>query len=258
MLFVTVPFSWIWLRPEELKEFGLDLLGGVTFVSNFLDWRGGGYFAAASELKPLMHLWSLSIEEQFYIVYPLMLLTAFKFFKKIDSKSVFLVIIFGVILSEVMSSMRPQLSFFLLPTRFWEFLAGGFVALIIVDKRVHKYDELLSLISFIFLISGLLIVKEDKSYPGFVTLIPVVGTCGLLYYCAPNTTVNKLLKNKVLNIVGLSSFSSYLIHQPVFAFSRIRLNRDLSMIESIFAIVIVLIISFITWKYIEKRYRRYE
>lgn len=258
MLFITVPFSWIWLTPEDLKVFGLELLGGITFISNFLDWKGGGYFATASELKPLMHLWSLSIEEQFYIAYPLILLAILKFFKKIDPKSILVLTLLGVIFAEVVSSTRPQLSFFLLPTRFWEFLAGGYVALIIVNKKFHKYDELLSLISFILLISALLIVKEDTRYPGFATLIPVIGTCGLIYYCDSNTIVSKLLKNKVLNIVGLSSFSSYLLHQPLFAFSRIRLNRDLSNIESVFAILVVLTISFITWKYIEMRYRKYE
>ena len=256
-LLVTLPFSWMWLPPDNLKEFGLSLIGGITFMSNFLDWKGGGYFSTASELKPLMHLWSLAIEEQFYLLYPLFILLAQKIFKKLSVKLFIIFIILGVIFSEILSGIRPQMSFFMLPSRFWELLAGGLVSLIYRNKKIKKYDEQMSIISLAILITAFIVINENTKYPGFATILPVLGTCGLLYYSTSKTIINDLLNWKIINIIGISSYSSYLIHQPVLAFSRLRLNRELNDFESCISIIFILSLSLICWKYIELRCRKY-
>ena len=125
---ISIPVSWIILFPSDLSDFGKSLFTTITFSSNFLFWQDAGYFDIESELKPMLHTWSLSVEEQFYILYPLFLILFWKIgYKKII---IFLTIIFitSFIVSNWASIYKPDANFYLLPTRGWEILAGAIAA----------------------------------------------------------------------------------------------------------------------------------
>ena len=125
---VCVPFAWFWLAPNDLKSFGGSLIATSTFSSNIFFWLDSNYFGLAAELKPLLHTWSLAVEEQFYILFPLFLLMTWKLGRKILIALLFLLFVLSLFLADWASIHQPAFNFFLLPTRGWELLIGAFIA----------------------------------------------------------------------------------------------------------------------------------
>jgi len=212
-----------------------------------------GYFADPSEEKPLLHTWSLSIEEQYYIFFPILFLIFFNRRNIILFAIIISLFLISFFLSIYASKYHSSANFFLLPFRIWEILAGSLVAFLLHKKKKEK-SNFLSIIGFFLIFSSFFFFNEKIPTPSFYTLIPILGVVLILIYSENETLVSKFLSHKILVTVGLMSYSLYLWHFPITSFFKIKFN-NLSNLNITFIILLSFILSYGSWKYIEKPFR---
>jgi len=254
VMLCCVPFAWFWMIPSEFKNFSQGFVAISFFASNVLFWRKSDYFAPAAEENPLLHTWSLAVEEQFYIFFPLMLLMLWRFGKQ----PVFYVIVglsfLSLLLSEYGWRNHPTANFYLLPTRAWE-LGVGAVCAFLMFQRSPKPNTTAATSGFALIAYSVFFFDETTPFPSIYALAPVLGTALIILYGHGQSLVNSLLANRILVGVGLISFSAYLWHQPLLAFARIRSASDPGWELMLGLSIASLVLAAITWKYIEQPFR---
>ena len=264
VMFVSLPFAWLWLLPGELDTFGQSLISVSLFSSNILFWFESGYFDAAAELKPLLHTWSLGVEEQYYIIFPLFLIFTWKF--GIRQIAWFLVFIFILSLffaqwSTTSSNTSMKImtgAFFLLPSRAWELIIGVLIALYLNHKGHFKSfysNQILSMIGGIMIVYSVIAFDKTTPFPSFYTLIPTIGTGLLILSAVPKTFANRVLSFFPFVTIGLISYSAYLWHQPILAFTRHRMIGEISESFLFLLCFLSLVMGYVSWNFIEKPFR---
>jgi peptidoglycan/LPS O-acetylase OafA/YrhL len=266
----TSALGALWLMPPDLVGFGRSLLSSVLFVSNIYFWKDSGYFDGAAEFKPLLHTWSLSVEEQFYLVVPYLLLGISVFFRKRYLTILLPVALGSLALSNWAVSHAPNAAFYLLPTRFWEILMGGLLAVSGVsgpaDRRLRQALAALGLAG---ILGAIAYYSEETRFPGLKALLPCAGAALVLYAGmgpaaaagsrapAPRdaTLVSRLLGSRPLAFVGKISYSLYLWHWPLFALYRYRLARELTLLESLVILGLSFALATASWHFVEKPFR---
>jgi peptidoglycan/LPS O-acetylase OafA/YrhL len=264
VLFSVLVAGFVWLTPKELVELAQHVLGGAGFFSNILLWTEAGYFDAAAEAKPLLHLWSLGIEEQFYIIWPLLAFLAWRY-----ARSALLALILCLVLisfgNNVFLIGKNAVATFYLPnTRFWELLIGACLAWlqcsgskIDKDKSESMRSLIIANLKSCFGISLILwaawALTKESAFPGWWALIPTVGSV-LLISAGPYAWGNKIiLGSKTFVLIGKISFPLYLWHWPLLTFSRL-LDFDPASSTAL-SILLSFILSLLTYFYIEKPLR---
>lgn len=243
------------MLPNQMKDFSQSLVAVSLFSSNILFWLESGYFEASAEEKPLLHTWSLAVEEQYYLIFPIFLFFAWR----LGHKKLFLTIIalsaISLLLSEWGWRNAPTANFYLAPARAWELLAGSISAFII---RAHgvKQNNALSLAGIIAILFSIFYFTEETPFPSLYTLVPVVGVMLLILYGGKDTIPAKILSTKILVGIGLISYSAYLWHQPLFAFARIRLTEKPEPELMAALSFLSILLAAISWKYIEQPFRK--
>ncbi|MDA8699931.1 acyltransferase [Amylibacter sp.] len=252
IMLVCIPFAWIWMLPNQMKDFSQSLIAVSLFGSNVFFWRKSGYFDAANEERPLIHTWSLAVEEQYYVVFPIFLILAWRFGKN----RVFWVIVGMAAISLLLSEWgwRNKATFYLAPTRAWELFAGSIAAFLVRRRGVQKNDAL-ALLGFTAILFSIFAYSESTPFPGLYALVPVSGVVLVLLY-AKNTLVAKLLSTKLLVGIGLVSYSAYLWHQPLFAFARIRLIDEPQFGLMLMISTAAVLLGWLSWKYVERPFRK--
>ena len=226
VLLFCLMLGWVVLTAIEYRALGKHVLGGAGFVANVLFWKEAGYFDVSGDTKPLLHLWSLGIEEQFYIVWPLLL-----FFVVKRSWHVLGVILLLAMASFALNIWRIQVdpsgTFYSPLTRSWELAIGALVAhqaihpIHSVAKWIEARQASLSVLGLVLLVMSFVVIHEARAFPGWWALLPACGAA-LLILAGPTALVNQtLLSNRVLVWVGLISFPLYLWHWPLLSFARI-------------------------------------
>jgi peptidoglycan/LPS O-acetylase OafA/YrhL len=258
VILLTIPLAFIYIYPISLVDFAKSILSTLGFSSNlYFFFIGQEYAAESGLLKPLLHTWSLSVEEQFYILFPIILLLCFKYFKNY----LIIVITIGILLSlffaEILSIKNPSLNFYILTSRAWELLFGSLVALL--EIRYKKKNSLIN--SNIFVSIGLIIIilsfflyDESISHPTFRSLPPVIGTVLILYFANSSSLIVRLMSFKLFTGIGLISYSLYLWHFPVFAFVRLSFYGN-NIKEYLFIGFSIFILSILSYLYVERPYR---
>ena len=253
-----LPFAWLWLSPSDLKDFGQSLAALSTFSSNILFWQESGYFDTAAELKPLLHTWSLAVEEQYYIVFPIFLMLTWRLGIKWVLIILSVVFLLSLGIAQWGAYYKPFATFFLLPTRGWELLIGVFAAFYLKHNthlKSHFLNQALSLLGFGMIVYSIIAFDETTPFPSLYALVPTIGT-GLLILCAaPKTYVHKLLSLKFLVGIGLVSYSAYLWHQPLLSFARYRYVDFLPTTVLLCLCVLSLLLAWFSWRFIEKPFR---
>lgn len=255
----SVPFAWLWLLPSELAEFSQSVAAVAVFGSNILFWRQSGYFDPPAELKPLLHTWSLGVEEQFYVLFPLFFLLTWRLGKKWMLALLTCLALVSLTLAHWGAYQKPAAAFFLLPTRAWELALGSFLAFYLAQTHLHTLPlaarESGAFIGLILLVASLFAFDSATPFPSLYTLLPTVGTALLILFAWPDTLVGRILGTKPLVGIGLISYSAYLWHQPLFAFARARSLLNPS--PSVFGLLAVaaLILAYFSWRYVEQPFR---
>lgn len=227
VLAATYAFGWFSLLPEEFKQLGKHVAAGAAFVQNLALWQEAGYFDNSSELKPLMHLWSLAIEEQFYLVYPILIWAVWR--ARVNALLA-VIVLWGASFYLNVTSVDgdPTGTFFLPQTRFWELLSGSILAYVHLRQwdaaalgKMPLAKHVLSLIGAALIGASLYFIDAGSVFPGWWALLPVAGAF-LLILAGPTAVLNRfVLANPIMVFVGLISYPLYLWHWPLLSYLRI-------------------------------------
>lgn len=240
------------------KDLGQSITATTLFASNILFWQESGYFAAPAEHKPLLHTWSLAVEEQFYILFPLMLVVINRFFRNQYFPWLLAagLISFSTNIWEVYNDTSA--AFYFMHNRAWELLAGSILALGVIPKLQSKFlRNLLSALGFGLIFYSIGFYTESTLFPGYNAIAPVLGTC-LIIYSGMNgsSSINKMLGWKPLVFIGLISYSLYLWHWPLIVFPKYMMfSRALTNFEIAGIILATFVISTVSWRFIEQPFR---
>jgi peptidoglycan/LPS O-acetylase OafA/YrhL len=254
VMILSLPFAWYLMPPDQLNDFSLSLVAVSLFVSNFLFWRQTGYFDAAAEEKPFLHTWSLAVEEQFYLIFPIFLMITWR----LGRNRVFFLMIFLFLASFLLSEWgwrnKPIPNFYFPVTRFWELLTGSISAYIIYKDGV-KSNNILSFFGLILILLSIFVYDKDTPFPSFYGLMPVVGAALIIVF-SEKTIVSKILSTKILVYIGLVSYSAYLWHYPIFAFWRVHTLGPADLSSSFIFLFLIFLLAALTWRFIETPFRK--
>ncbi|MDC1242499.1 acyltransferase [Amylibacter sp.] len=254
VMFVCIPFAWMWMIPSQMEDFSQSLVAVSLFASNVLFWRESGYFDSAAEEKPLLHTWSLAVEEQYYVLFPIFLFLAWRFGKNRVFWMIVVMAVFSLLLSEWGWRNKANANFYLAPTRAWELLAGS-IAAFIVQKQGVRRNNYLAFLGLAAIIFSIFAYDESILFPSVYALVPVLGVVLLVLYADKETMAAKILSTKLFVGIGLISYSAYLLHQPLFAFARLRLFEHPSLAVMTMLSTASLVLAYISWRFIEKPFR---
>ncbi|MNB83082.1 O-acetyltransferase OatA [compost metagenome] len=257
MIIAVLAVGWFLLAPKDYEELGRSVRYQVMFVSNILFMRQDGYFDVASDLKPLLHTWSLAVEEQFYIVFPL-LLTLLSSRLKHWRLALFSVLLLSFGLSVWAVAHHPEKAFFLLPMRAWELLAGAMLA--VAPKSAWRLKPMaaqwLSLLGMLLILLAVFGYDKATPFPGVAALLPVPGVVLLILANGHRETwVGQFLSSRIMVGLGLISYSWYLWHWPVFVFSSYASVGETSVFDSVGLILLTLLLGYLSWKFVETPFR---
>ncbi len=258
VVFFTSILSFVFLTRSELGSYFKSVIATIFFYSNFYFWKNLPYFESETAFEPLLHTWSLSIEEQFYIAFPLFLIFLHKYYKK--SIIIFLILVFTfsfLICQWAATTTAGTLNFYFTFSRAWELALGG-IAAYCLNKNYNSPRDLNNIISFIgilLILYSIFFFNKKISYPSFYTLVPAVGTVFIILFAKKNTYVERFLSLKFLVGFGLLSYSFYLWHQPLLTFGRIYFENYTTQ-EKLMTIMLSLFLSYLTWKNLESRFRQ--
>lgn len=257
--------GWFVLLPEEFKQLGKHIAAGMAFVQNFVLWREAGYFDSASELKPLMHLWSLAVEEQFYLAYPALLWLAWR----AGLRLVWVALaIAGASLGASITgvSSEPVMTFFLAHARFWELLTGSLLALVqsrpgglawLATRLLNRafLASSLSLAGLLLILGAVFGYDRSTPFPGLPALTPVLGAA-LLLLAGPTAWVNRqLLARRGIVWIGRISYPLYLWHWPLLSFANILQAETPSRDIRFVAVGLSIVLAALTFYLIEQPVR---
>ena len=258
VMLVCIPFAWVLLSPAELTSFSKSLIAVPLFVSNFFFWRDGGYFETAAELKPLLHTWSLAVEEQYYVLFPIFLMLFWKLGKRWILLTLSLVFCASLAIAQWAAYARPDVAFYLLPTRGWELLIGAFAAMYLSKANRKEFSkaatEVGGWLGVALILYAVFAYSKATPFPGLYALVPTLGTVLIILFATRQTSVGKFVGNKVFVSIGLISYSAYLWHQPVLAYARHWL-LDINFLVTSLLIGLVIFLSILSWKYVEIPFR---
>jgi peptidoglycan/LPS O-acetylase OafA/YrhL len=259
VIMVSLPLGWVYLLPGSFIEFIKSILYSLGFTSNFyFHFSGLQYGTEDGLLKPLLHTWSLSVEEQFYIFFPIILIVIYNFFRKYLLTLLLLGFVSSLLIAEWSSRNYPSASFYFLHTRIWELIAGSLLAYFeISGKRLTNSYRLNFILPFIgiLLIGYSVIFFNDRIFhPSFYTVLPVLGACLIIWFSNKDEIITKILSTKIFVGIGLISYSMYLWHYPIFAFARMKSNA-VSQYDKFEWIILTILLSIISYFFIEKFFR---
>lgn len=259
VLVITTLLAFVFMPANLLKSYANSLMSVVTFTSNFHFFSTSGYFSTVSDQKPLLHTWSLAVEEQFYLFFPLMLTYWWAKGKNHIIKVVTFISIISLLLAQFLAvNSYANANFYLIFSRAWELFAGALIALTSIQSiNIKNWQrESLGIIGLMLIVYSIFFFDEHTLFPSFYALIPIIGTVLIITFSTSFTMVGKFLSNRLFVGVGLISYSLYLWHQPFFAFLRLKSVGEPTTNLFIFAIILSVIFAILSYHYVEKPFRR--
>ncbi|MEM7461830.1 MAG: acyltransferase family protein [Pseudomonadota bacterium] len=272
VVLICIPFAWYWLLPTQFADFGKSVAAIGVFISNIEFYNLQGYFGPAAEEMPLLHTWSLSVEEQFYVVFPIVLFLLWQY--KWRSVSITVPVLLACLLlsfaiSDWASGARPSGNFYLIPTRAWELLVGALCAFALKsrngaslnavnsgaqDNIALKFGGVIAFAGIAMIGLAVFLFSEDTPFPSRYALLPVGGTALIILFASPGSVAGRLLALRPMVAIGLISYSAYLWHQPLLAFYRVQhIDEQVQVLIALIAAAFVL--AFLTWRFVEKPMR---
>ena len=255
---LTWACAYVLFLPAHFADFAKSVVSVSLFSSNIYFWKASGYFQADAQLRPLLHTWSLGVEEQFYIVMPVAAIVTARFLR---SKWL---LVFGIAalasfaLSVFAMTVAPTANFFLLPTRAWELLIGGLLAMtppMRVDGRLPR--DALATLGLGLILAAVLLYDSGTPFPGYTALAPCLGAALIIFAggCGP-TLVGSFLSLRLMQAVGLISYSVYLVHWPIAVFVRYQTLREPDTLTILAIVIASLMLGAFSWRFVEQPFRR--
>jgi peptidoglycan/LPS O-acetylase OafA/YrhL len=260
IILASLPFAWFYLLPSNFENFSRSILSSVGFASNlFFHFSGLEYAGIAGMYKPFLHTWSLSVEEQYYIIFPILLIFIFKFFNKYLFQILAAVCVVSLLFAEWGSRNYISATFYFIHSRMWELLAGSMMAYLEIKKESRSdnqiLNELLPILGMFLIIFYIISYNDEDISPSIKTLIPIIGTCLFIWFSTKETLLGKIMSFQLIVGIGLISYSLYLWHYPIFAFSRITEFTQGDLSKKLLLITFTLILSIVTYFLIETPFR---
>lgn len=257
VMLVTLALGWLLLTAKDFAELGRTVRYQSLFISNILFMREDGYFQPASDLKPLLHTWSLAVEEQYYIFFPLLMAVLIRYFRHWRwMLFAVLLVSFGLNIANI--EHKPEFTFFSLPTRAWELLCGAMLAVIPAPKQAVRpwLYQAVGLAGLAAVLVAVFTFDKSTVFPGWAALLPVLGTTALIWSGAQGASLTgRLLSLRPLVWVGLLSYSLYLWHWPVFVYANAISIDGIQPVEAIGWIALALGLAWLSLRYIELPFR---
>lgn len=258
MLTSTV-FAYFWMMPDEFKRFGQSIVATTLFSNNMLLAVTSGYWDLASEFKPLLHTWSLGVEEQFYLVFPFLLILFFRIRNRGLKATIGALLTLSFAGANLWILKDPSTAFYVLPTRAWELFAGALAGISLAERgapsRNFVINQCMSLAGVLLIAFSVVSFDQQNLSPGASSAIPVLGTLFVILFAQRDTLACRVLSSKPMVGIGLISYSLYLWHQPLLALLRIYSQERPSAVEIYGVILLTFLLSFISWKFIERPFR---
>ena len=264
VIIITSIFSLIILFPTSIIDFSKSILSSIFFGSNiYFNYTGNSYGSEHVLLKPLVHTWSLSVEEQFYILFPIFIFLYFKYLRNYVLEILIIGFLISLIFSIYLSKNHPGTNFYQLPSRIFEIISGSILAYFDFIKKKRNPTKISCINNFIFPKLGLILIiysffffDFDKiHHPSLITLIPIIGVSLIIWFSNKKEIVTKVLSSKISIYFGLISYSLYLWHYPIFSFLRYLEIFNSSNLSKIIAIILTIYFSYLTFIFIEKPFR---
>ena len=259
VILACMPAAWFLLVPSDLEDFASSALSVIIFASNFFFWQQSGYFETAAELKPLLHTWSLAIEEQYYFLFPLLMMGVWGL-----SRRHILTMFVGVFAASLLYAQftiqyYPSTAFYLLPTRIWELMLGVLCAYYLRVKTLQHpsvWYESISIIGLALIVYSVIYFDEFTQTPSLSTLIPTGGAALVILFASHSQWTRYFLSGKLIVGIGLISYSAYLWHQPLLAFARHRVMGEPHPLIMSSLLLIALLLAWLSWYFVETPFRR--
>lgn len=258
VLLVSSLLAFVLLPAKLLSDYAESLVAVSLFASNIYFYFSSGYFATAAEELPLLHTWSLAVEEQYYLFFPLILMFLWQKKRAAILPAIVFISIVSLIFTEYyLQTNQRDANFYLIFSRAWELMVGSLVAFIPLHKisLPRLLRESLLLLALAGLLYSIKFFNGSIPFPSFYTLVPVLSTAVIIAFCRPDTLLGRVLCFRPIVGVGLISYSLYLWHQPLFAFTRIKSLHEPSLIVFAGLILCSMIMAYLSWRYIEAPFR---
>lgn len=258
VMLITVPVCYIYLPPEELAYYSESLIATTFFVSNILFFLQSGYFDSLANLKPLLHTWSLAVEGQFYLFFPILIMILWRYARNKLLIALVLLIAISFSLTQLTYKIQAGFTFYLLPTRAWEILSGAALAI----HSHHRTQviplilrQTISLVGMILIAFSIVWFNKNTPSPGIYTIIPIAGTLLLITFATVDTVIGRILSNCSMVWIGSLSYSFYLWHQPVFALSKQIIAPENYLVSRPILIGLSLLCGYYSWRFVEIPFR---
>jgi peptidoglycan/LPS O-acetylase OafA/YrhL len=255
VVLATIPFAWIWMYPSTFADYSRSIGAIVLFISNVHFWETAGYFGVEAIQKPLLHTWSLAVEEQYYLIFPWLLVLMRRGGWRLKVIALSVLAALSLMLSEWGWRNEPDVNFYFTFSRFWELLAGSIAAVFAFHHPPQK-NGMLGLTGLLLILGAMVGFSAATPVPSVYALIPVIGSVLVLLYAQADTLVARLLSLRLIVGIGLVSYSAYLWHHPLFSFAHIATPNGQHPALMVFLMVLTFALATASWRYVEQPFRR--
>lgn len=260
VMFISLISGYFLLMPDDFKRLGQSVTATALFSNNILLLFTSGYWDVDNEFKPLFHTWSLGVEEQFYLIFPLILGTLWRLGLRWIAVALTAAVIFSLGLASWLVRASPDWAFFLLFTRTWQLGLGAISAVYLhhlpAPATHSKGSDILAATGLLLITLSIFLFNRSALSPSYAMLSPTLGAVLLILFCRPDSAMQSVLGNRLIVGLGLISYSLYLWHQPIFALYRSFSMERPDPSEFLLLLPAIIVLSFLTWRFIETPFRR--
>lgn len=254
MVIATLPFAWAWLFPRYMVEYAKSFVPAALFYPNIQLANNTSYAGSVIDTHPLVHTWTLGVEAQFYLLFPILFAVLYRRLPKLLPYMLagLACLSFGAMLWQHYEN--PVTTFFLFQYRGWEFLAGALIATL-DGARKFKGGSAVAFVGLAMILAAALLLNKKTPFPSEIALLPVVGTALVIAFSTPGNLAYRVLSVKPAVAIGMISYSLYLWHQPLLVFARMRHIGELEPAMIVMVFALVLLLSYLSWRFVEQQFR---